>query len=327
MFVIQNSYDWGVGGRGSSSPLERRVTLHQLRILKSVVDHGNFTRAAAALSLTQPAVTHQIQALSRAIGHPLFQPLRGSTELTPVGRALYESAGRILGLVAQVGQTIDEITGVRQGTVSLAGDTTVSDYVLPDALAAFRSAYPGIALRLHAVNRTQVRELLLRGEADLGVLGQLWDDDRLGAEPLLDNEYACFCAPGHPLAAREPLPCEDLRGAPLLLREAGSSTREAVDTVLRPLGIGPDLEMTSNGALKRTVAGGMGVTILSAHAVQMERALGLLRSLSVEGFPVSQVWYVVWSRERLLSPAAQAFRRFLQTSDWRLALPLPVGAD
>ena len=59
----------------------------------------------------------------------------------------------------------------------------------------------------------------------------------------------------------------------------------------------------------------------------MERALGLLRPLSVEGFPVSQVWYVVWSRERLLSPAAQAFREFLQTSDWRLALPVPVGVD
>ena len=76
-----------------------------------------------------------------------------------------------------------------------------------------------------------------------------------------------------------------------------------------------------------TVAGGMGVTILSAHAVQLELALGMLRAIEVEGFPVRRPWHVVWARERLLSPAAQAFRRFLHTADWRLTLPVPLGTE
>lgn len=311
----------------SVSPLERRLTLHQLRILVSVADHGNFTRAAEALSLTQPAVTHQIQALARAVGHPLFQPIRGSTELTPVGRALYDRACRILAIVRETGDVIDDIAGLRRGSVSIAGDTTVSAYVLPDALAAFRKEHEAIELNLQSVNRVQVRELLLRGQADLGVLSRLWEDDLLDAEPLLDNEYRCFAAPDHPLVDRQPLTCEQLGQGPLLLREIGSGTREAADSVLERYGIKPDLEMASNGALKRAVAGGMGVTILSAHAVQLELALGMLRVLEVEGFPVRRPWHVVWARERLLSPAAQAFRRFLRTADWRLTLPVPLGTE
>jgi DNA-binding transcriptional LysR family regulator len=298
----------------SGSPLERRVTLHQLRIFLSVVDHSNFTRAAEALSLTQPAVTHQIQALSR-----------GSTELTPVGQALYERATRILALVRETGDIIDDIAGLRRGSVTIAGDTTVSDYVLPDALAAFHKQHPEIDLRLESVNRVRVRDLLLRGEADLGVLGRLWEDELLMAEQLLDNELRCFAAPSHPLRNLQPLPCTRLAEGPLLLREVGSGTREAADSVLERYGIKPDLEMTNNTALKRAVAGGMGVTIMSVHAVQLEMALGLLCELDVEGFPVRRPWHVVWSRDRLLSPAAQAFRTFLHTADWRLTLPVPLA--
>lgn len=301
------------------------MTLHQLRIFVSVVDHGNFTRAAEALALTQPAVTHQIQALAKAVGHSLFQPTRGSTDLTAIGRALYDKACRILELVHETGEVIDDIAGLRKGSVTIAGDTTVSAYVLPDALAAFHKCRPGIDLNLLAVNRDQVRDALLQGQADLGVVSQLWDTDLLEGEPLLDNEYCCVIAPAHPLTRRQPMGSRELLGGPLLLREVGSGTREAADSVLAPLGILPDLEMASNGALKRAVAGGMGVTILSKHAVQLELALGMLQTLDVEGFPVRRPWQVVWARERLLSPATQAFRQFLRTADWRLTLPVPLG--
>src|SRR5579864_4541461 len=160
----------------NGSPLERRMTLHQLRIFKIAVDSGSFTRAADALSLTQPAVTHQMQALARAIGHALFQPpsRRGKLDLTPIGRALHERAGRILALVQETDDVIGDIVGLKAGSVRVAGDTTVGIYVVPDALAAFRRRFPHIKLRLDVVNRNRVRELLLNGEADLGILGRLW---------------------------------------------------------------------------------------------------------------------------------------------------------
>jgi DNA-binding transcriptional LysR family regulator len=309
--------------------LERLITLHQLRVFKTVVDLQGFTRAAEALSLTQSAVTHQVQTLSRSVGHPLLQPGRRVLELTPVGSVMYERAGRILALVMETGDTLDDIAGLRTGSVRVAGDTTVGIYVLPDALASFRERHPAIRLSLEVVNRRRVRELLLGGDADIGVAGRLWDDDLLEAEPLMENRLMCFCAPGHPLSLREPLDPADLLDGPLLLREPGSGTRESAETILRQHGLEaePAMTMASNGALKRAVARGLGVTILSAHAVQLELRLGTLHSLQVRGFPVQRMWHVVWARERILGPAAQAFRQHLLASDWRLELSVPLGSE
>jgi DNA-binding transcriptional LysR family regulator len=309
--------------------LERRMTLHQLRILVTVVEYGSFSRAGEALALTQPAVSHQVQALARAIGHPLFQPMRGTPELTPVGRALYERARRILALVAETGKEIEELTGVRTGSLSVAGDTTVGIYVLPDALAGFRRVRPGVELRLDVLNRQQVRDRLLSGDADLGVVGRPFEADLFFAEPLLENTLMCFSAPDHPLVGREPLRPAQLLDGPLLLREPGSGTRESAEAILRQQGVEPvaAMQLASNGALKRAVARGLGVTVLSVYAARLEIELGLLHPLRVEGFPARRTWHVVWPRERILSPAAQAFRAYLHTPEWRTSLPLSLGSD
>jgi DNA-binding transcriptional LysR family regulator len=312
-----------------TSPLERRITLHQLRIFKTVVDLKGVTRASEALSLSQSAVTHQMQALARSLGHPLFQTARRTFELTPVGQALADRAGRILALVRETGEALDDIAGLRSGSVRIAGDTTAGIYVLPDALAAFRSVHPDIQLSLEVVNRKTVRELLLSGDADLGIAGRLWDDDLLEAEPFIENELACFSAPTHPLVGREPLRPRDLLDGPLLLREPGSGTRESAEEILRAHGVDPQpaMQMASNGALKRAVTKGLGVTVLSTYAVRLELELNLLHALDVQGFPVRRRWHVIWARERILSPAAQAFRRHLHATDWRTALTEAVSRE
>src|ERR1700689_463900 len=112
--------------------LERSITLRQLRIFTSVVEHRSFTRAAEALSLTQPAVTHQMQALARAVGRPLLDPGSPAPGLTALGHA-----GRILAMIGDAQEAMDDVAGLRAGRVHVAGDTTVGIYVLPDAMAAF----------------------------------------------------------------------------------------------------------------------------------------------------------------------------------------------
>ncbi len=281
------------------------------------------------LSLTQPAVTHQMQALARAVGQPLLDPGSRAPVLTAFGQALHERAGRILAMIGDAQEAIEDVAGLRAGRVRVAGDTTVGIYVLPDAVAAFHREYPGVALSLDVVNRAQVRELLLKGIADIGVVGTLWEDDALAAEPLLENSLMCFCAPGHPLAEREPLQPVDLLDGPLLLRERGSGTRDSAERILRGAGAEPiaAMEMASNGALKRAVAGGLGVTVLSTYAVRLELQLGLLRPLRVQGFPVERMWHVTWAQDRLLSPAAAAFLTFLHSPDWRESLLTPLGSE
>lgn len=313
----------------TSSTLERRITLRQLRIFKTVVDAKGFTRAAEALSLTQSAVTHQIQSLERSIGFAVFQSSRRTIELTEVGSALHERAGRILALVRETSDALDDIAGLKTGSVAIAADTTAGIYVLPDAMAAFRKRHAEIGLSLDVVNRKRVRELLLSGDADIGVAGRLWDDDLLEAAPFLENELKCFSAPDHPLAGRQSVEPAELLDGPLLLRETGSGTKESSEAILREHGVDPRpaMEMASNGALKRAVARGLGVTILSTYAVRLEVELGHLTVVPVRGFPVSRRWHVVWVRERILSPAVQAFRKHLLAPDWRQELSVPLTSE
>ena len=310
--------------------MERRLTLHQLRIFRAVVEHQSFTRAAEALCLSQPGVTHQVQALTEAAGHTLFQGNHGRMDLTPIGLALYERACQILSLVNHAEEEIDGILNCRPGSLRLAAGQTVASWVLPVVLAAFQRGYPDVRLKLLLEARAAVYEQLHRGELDLGVVRGPIENDDLEAEPMVEDELVCLCAPGHHLVQRQPLGPEDLADGPLLLRESGSGTREVIDDVFtrHAIRVVPAMEVAGNEPLKRLVAGGYGVSPLSSHAVRGELAAGQLIALKVEGFPIRRTWHLVWSQGRVLSPAASAFLELVRTPGWRAALDgrAPSGA-
>src|SRR6202521_3853826 len=139
--------------RSSLAPgFDSRVTVHQLRIFKMVADPRNFPRAAEALPLSQPAVSHQIKALSGAVGAPLFEEIGRRIHLTSAGTLLYEHASRIIADFEMAGRALDELHGLRRGLLRLAGDTTVGIYVLPDLLGTFREAHPDVDVRLDVGN-------------------------------------------------------------------------------------------------------------------------------------------------------------------------------
>jgi len=117
--------------------LESRVTIHQLRVFKTVADLLSFTRAAKVLHLSQPAVSHQMKGLAGAIGTPLFEASARRTQLTQAGELLLDHVDRILAEYRAAGRAIDELQGLSRGTLSVFGDTTVGIYVLPDVLGAY----------------------------------------------------------------------------------------------------------------------------------------------------------------------------------------------
>src|SRR5260370_5930436 len=122
-------------GRAVRRPLaaafDSRVTVHQLRIFKMVADHHNCCRAAEALHLSQPAVSHQIKALSAAVAAPLFEEIGRRIHLTSAGTLLYEHASRIIADFEMAGHALDELHGLRRGLLRLAVDTTFGIYVFP----------------------------------------------------------------------------------------------------------------------------------------------------------------------------------------------------
>lgn len=311
--------------------LESRVTIHQLLVFKTVADLRSFTRAAEALHLSQPAVSHQMKGLAHALGTHLFEHKVRRTQLTQAGALLHEHAGRILAECRAAGRAIDELQGLRRGTLRVFGDTTVGIYVLPDVLGAFKEAYPGIDVRLDVGNREQLFDRFEREAADFGVIGRLWEHPTipLVVQPFLPNELIAIASPRHPLAGAKRISVDRLAQEPFIAREPGSGTRETADAALhradRPVRI--PMELASNGAIKRAVARGLGVSILSRHAVSLELQLGLVVELRVTGFPLRRQWHLVHRRDHRLSPAGNAFLTFIADGTWRAGIGETLTTD
>jgi DNA-binding transcriptional LysR family regulator len=300
---------------------ERRVTVHQLRIFKTVADLGSFTRAAEQLNLSQPGVSHQVRALSDSVGAPLFEQIGRAIHPTETGRLLYEHAVLILSGFEAAGRAIDELQGLKRGLLRLVGDTTVGIYVLPDVLGAFREEHPGVELQLDVGNRRHAYERLLANEADFAVVGRIWlrPEVPMVVRPFLPNELIAIAAPGHPLAGARRVTLARLADEPFIHREPGSGTRETVEEALartgRPVHVA--MELASNGAIKRAVARGLGVAILSRHAVSLELRLGVVVELRIAGFPLHRQWHLVYPRDRRFGPVGEAFLSFVDEGGWR----------
>lgn len=308
-------------GEGLTARFDQRATVHQLRIFKMVADCGSFSRAAELLHLSQPAVSHQVKALSRSVRAPLFEEIGRRIHQTAAGKLLYEHASRIIADFETAGHAVDEFHGLRRGLLRLAGDTTVGIYVLPDVLGAFREAHPEVDVSLDVGNRQRVYDRLLANAADFVVVGRPWPRPAipLVVRPFLPNELIAIAAPQHPLAAARRISLARLAVEPFITREVGSGTRETAEATLRRTGrpVRTVMELASNGAIKRAVARGLGVAIISRYAVSLELRLGLLVSLPVVGFPLRRQWHLVHARGKRFGPVEAAFVSFIDDGQWR----------
>ncbi len=297
------------------------VSVHQLRLLIAVVEHGGFSRAAEALSLSQPAISHQLKALSTAVGLPVVEIIGRRVQLTQVGHLLYAHAQQILADFEAAGAVLDEFRGLRRGRIRIAGDTTVAIYVLPDLLGDFRQEHPAIELSLGVDNRRGLYDRLIAHEVDFIVTGREWVDTTvpLTARPFLANELIAIASPRHRLAGRKGVSLAELADEPFIIREPGSGTRETTEEALQEAGLSyhPGMEVASNGAIKRAVARDLGVSILSRYATLLELELGNLVELDIEGFPLRRQWHLFYPRDRRLGPVEDAFLRFVEEGRWR----------
>jgi DNA-binding transcriptional LysR family regulator len=292
------------------------VNLHQLGIFEAVARHRSYTRAAEELRLTQPAVSAQVRDLERALGAVFFERVGRQISPTEAGRELHAYARRILDLVAEARTAMEDLRGLARGRVTLATVSTAGAYVVPPLLGAFRARYPGIVISLEVTNRATVHRRLAENEVDLTVMGRPPEGLAHVARPFLSDQLVVVAAAGSPLARMRRLALARLAGEPFIMREPGSGTRLAAEEVFRQHGIEVHigLELGNTSAVKEAVAAGLGIAILSRHALTQELRLRRLVVLDVRGFPIFRQWYVVHRADKRLSHAAKAFTSFLLTS-------------
>jgi DNA-binding transcriptional LysR family regulator len=286
----------------------RQTTFRQLEILLAVAERRSVTAAAEALHLAQPTVSTQVAKLAEAVGAPLFEQVGRQMHLTEVGEDVVRAARSLFDVLDGLEMRLAQRAGLEVGRLRIAVVTTAK-YLIPRWLGSFCAQHPGITPELQIANRGEVIRRLQHNLDDLYVFSHPPYELDIHAEPLTDNPLVMIAPTGHRLAGRR-LNWSDLAGERLLMRETGSGTRYAVERFLAqqawPL---PDhVTIASTEAIKEAVAAGLGVGIVSRHALT-HMAPGNITELDVAGLPIPNSWYLVTLRGKQLSPAALAFKQ------------------
>ncbi|MDQ5882155.1 MAG: LysR family transcriptional regulator, low CO2-responsive transcriptional regulator [Pseudomonadota bacterium] len=299
----------------------RRITFRQLETFSAVARLGSFTKAAEALHLTQPAVSIQIRQVVDVVGMPLFEQNGREITLTAAGEELQSAVRNLDDVWNRLESALDALKGLKRGRLRVALVTTAK-YFLPRMLGTFCRQYPDIDIELEIGNREKIIGRLRGNEDDLYVMSYPPTETDIVSYPFLENEYVVI-APATHWAAGKSVTLEKLATEPFLLREQGSGSRQIVDQYLGERGIELNvrLSLASNEAIRELVASGMGLSILSRHALGEQPERDGLTLLKVKNFSLSRPWCVVHLRTKVLSLPAQAFLHELLNTAARSGTP------
>ena len=290
----------------------RNVTIRQLQMFVGAAEARSFARAAEALHVSPAAVSFQIKQVEDMSGFALFERIGKKVALTDAGETLLTYARIVLQAVQDSDQALTALRGVIGGRVTL-GAVSTAKYIVPHVLARFQEAYPGVAINIRFGNRQAIAEALNLGEIELAVMGQPGDHADVLATPFAVHPTVIVGAAQHRLGHAPALQFSDLAAERLIMREEGSGTRTLMEKACLSAGFTPRIGMTtdSNETIKQAVMAGMGIAVISRHTIGLELALGLMRVLPVEGFPILRSWYVVRRRSMPMMPGHLRLQAFL----------------
>jgi DNA-binding transcriptional LysR family regulator len=291
------------------------VKVEWLRSLLAVVERGGFTKAARELHLSQPAVSTHLKELEGSLGVRLLDHVGGKIQLTRPGEAVLVEARRILEGVRALRDAAAESETAVAGLLRVGASTTPGNYLLPPLMGRFEREHPGARTALFIGNSAKVIDLLRGNEVDVGAVGFEPEAREFEARPFADDEIVLFASARHPLARKRRLRPEDLAKERFLVREPASATRRVGDAWLTKHDLRPPvMELGCPETIKRVAASGLGVGILSRHAISWEVKEGWLAELNVPDLPVRRSLYVVRHRRKHVTPAIRAFLALLGVS-------------
>jgi DNA-binding transcriptional LysR family regulator len=288
------------------------ITLTQLRSFLAVFRTGSVTAAADELIVTQPSVSAAVTALSRELGVGLTERVGRSIRPSPAGEAFAPYAADVIGLLEQGGRAAREAAEAADKELRIGAVTTAGEHIVPPLIEAFSASHPEIALSVDVGNRERVFERVRSHRTDVAIGGRPPSEGVVG-EPFLDNPIVLITASDDPLAGKDSVPIEELGDRPWLLREEGSGTRMMTEEFLAAHELRPTiLTLGSNGAIKQAARAGLGVSLQSRLATELELDLGLLATIEA-GVPLPQRhWYLLRPAHGPVRPPVEAFLGFVR---------------
>jgi LysR family transcriptional regulator, cys regulon transcriptional activator len=287
------------------------MNFQQLRSVREAVRRGfNLTEVANALHTSQPGVSRQIRELEEELGIDLFVRVgKRLTGLTEPGQQVLPIIERLLSDADNLRLASKDYSEHDAGPLSIAATHSQARYALPAAVRDFRQLYPQVTLSLHQGSPQQVAQMLLSGEADVGIATEaLAQYEQLVTLPCYQWTHAVVVPPDHPLLDGQPLTLERLSRYPLITYDSGYTGRAHIDDAFAKAGITPSIVLSAMDAdvIKTYVELGMGVGIVASIAFDQERDR-TLRSLEAGHLFELNLTRLAFRRDAFLRSYVYAF--------------------
>jgi DNA-binding transcriptional LysR family regulator len=290
--------------------VDTRISLYKLDVFCRVVECGTVTGAAEQLAVAQPVVSEHVRSLERRLDAKLFRRSGRVLELTESGRVAYEWARDVVRRTREAEVQMDRIGRAARNTITVAACTASAATILPDVLLRFQAAHPEAVVHLNHLASDQAVRAVRTGACDFGLvsyadesIGDPRDAPELEVEWVYEEDLVPVCAPNH-VAARGRTSIARLVGLPFVCTPHGSARRRSIDRQFQRAGAGTRnvvMELGHSGPITDAVEQGIGVALLSRHAVAAKLALGELSEIAMPDDRFVVRFAVLRRRDRVLT--------------------------
>ncbi len=270
----------------------------RLKVFQTVARRLNFTKAAAELYITQPAVTKHIHEVERHFKVKLFDRNGSRIKLTSAGEILLQYTEQLFAIYRNLEFEMNNITLQHSGKLRVGASTTIAQYVLPPVLAAFHKKFANVQITLTTNNTEQIEQALQNKEIDFGIIEGRSKNTSIQYTEFIKDEIVLVTSDKNPLAKRDIIQPKDLKNIPLLLREPGSGTLEVIAHALKTFGIKMrelpvEMQLASIESMKSYLLHSNCMAFLSIHSILSELQKNEFRIIDIKGLNIERYFYFI----------------------------------
>ncbi|MBN2239634.1 MAG: LysR family transcriptional regulator [Dehalococcoidales bacterium] len=293
------------------------MNLDHLKTYIEIIKTGSFSEVAKRLSISQPAVSFQIQKLEQDLGVRLIDRRQKKLTLTEPGKRLQRFAETVQdeyqSLLADMNQLREEVVGDLVVTAS----TIPGDFILPPVLSEFKKLHPGVKIQVVVSDSGQVIENVENGSYDVGFCGVTPENGDMESIRIGGDEIVLIVAAGHPFAEQERVSFIELLDEPMIVREESSGTQKNVMALLKQAGYDAgsckiELILGTTEAVVSAVEAQSGIAFVSSFAIKKSLSLGLVKTVQVENLTMKRDFYCIYRKERMASRLLEEFVSFIR---------------
>ena len=293
------------------------MNLDYLKTYLKVIKLGSFSKVAKRLSISQPAVSFQIQKLERDLGVRLIDRSQKTITMTEAGKRLLRFAEVVEKEQAHLTQDIEKMREEVVGDLVITASTIPGEFLIPVILSEFKALHPAVGIRVAVSDSLTVIAGIESGAYEVGFCGIAPEGKELESFKVAEDEIGLIVFPEHPFARRQRVSVAEMAGEPLIFREETSGTQRNVESLLLKAGLDlsqyqPKLVLGTSQAVVSAVEAKAGIAFVSSLAIKKSLALDLVKVVEVEEFKLKRDFFCIYRKERMVSRLLEEFVAFVQ---------------